>query len=80
MHFAALKGVNMDATTREPANQPGGVTSKPSASYITQMLMALKSQAASIDWQLAYILEMAAVHSDEIDSGLVKAVVRREEN
>ena len=70
----------MDATTKQPANQCGGVNGKPSASYITQMLLALKSQAAGVDWQLAYLIEMAAVHSDEIDSGFARAVVRREES
>lgn len=50
----------------------------PGASYITQMLRQLKEQADEIDWQLAYMIEMAATHSMDIDVGSYKAETARQ--
>ena len=52
-----------------------GTKGRKTGSYITQMLVQLKSQADAVDWQLAYMIEMAALHSDQIDCGSVKAEV-----
>lgn len=41
-------------------------------SYLTQMLFDLKTKSDNIDKLLAHIIEMAAIHSDEIDTGRVK--------
>ncbi len=43
------------------------------ASYITQMLFELKSQADNLDWQLSYLIQMAAIHARDIDTGQVRA-------
>ncbi len=66
----------MDARPKQSLVASVGTTGRKSGSYITQMLRELRSQAEASDWQLAYMIEMAMLHSDQIDCGMVKAEVR----
>jgi len=66
----------MDAQPKRSLVVSEGTRGRKSGSYITQMLLELRSQAEATDWQLAYMIEMAALHSDQIDCGMVAAEVR----
>ena len=66
----------MDARPKQPLVGSERIKGRKSGSYITQMLLELRSQAEATDWQLAYMIEMAALHSDQIDCGMVAAEVR----
>lgn len=53
-------------------NKEKTTNNKNNASYMTQMLFEIKTKSDNIDKLLAHIIEMAAIHSEEIDTGRVK--------
>lgn len=53
------------------ANQPNAVNGN--IGYITQMLMQLIPMAEQCDGELAYFISMAAIHSTDVQKGLIKA-------
>ena len=64
-----LKKLNSDAKAVS-ANTPSG------ASYITQMLCQLATQAKQRDGELAYFIEMAATVSSDLDRKEARSQVR----